>query len=800
MARRLASLLVIVGVVGLLGAFASVAMALEPPALSEVSVTGVGSESATLNAQIEDHETEASYRFEYGTGDCASNPCTSIPTSNAVVEASSGPVSVSQQLRYLEPGVTYHYRIVATNTAGDEASSDHTFHPFALTGNFELPDGRAWELVSPTDKNGGGVASVVTRIRAAASGNSVAYVSLAAFGDAQGLGTTAEYESVRDGAPGTSGWSTHSIMPKLEPTGQNAFFTLGRPIYTGEFSRDLTTGVLETSTNLSGDPNLENTANLYLRGNLETPGTGSYQTLSACSICTKPLVYSRNPRLVGASADFEHIAFEAWARLTSDAPNEPESCLTEGEECAPLLYEWNRGVVRYVGVLPAAEGGEPAPRSLGARAFVGQPEEPPASSVSADGSRILFTVPGSNFGSAGPLYMRVDHSSTIRISASENTGEPDPGASAVFQAANPNLSKVFFTSESQLTDTPGSGLYEYDSTKPAGHHLTLISGRPSSVLGVSQDGSYLYFITEELLLPGQAAFPSGAENGIYLWHDGTISLVGSVTNFDASYVDTPVQSLNGGSARVTPDGKHLLFSSLSGAGLTGYDQGCNGGCSELYLYSADSKTVRCVSCNPTGATATAEASFLMSTRQGGVGDVPHVNHPMSEDGRYVFFTTAERLVPEDHNGVQDVYEYDSQTEEVHLISSGMDSQPSYFMEASANGHDVFFTTFGRLVGWDVDNANDLYDARIDGGFPTPARPVECEGDACSAPFSAPTDPTPASATFSGPGNQESAAQKPTVKKKPRPVVKKKRPKIHKHVKPRKHIKRAKHAQAGRTHR
>jgi hypothetical protein len=255
--------------------------------------------------------------------------------------------------------------------------------------------------------------------------------------------------------------------------------------------------------------------------------------------------------------------------------------------------------------------------------------------------------------------------------------------------------------------------------------------------------------------------------------------------------------------RVTPDGKHLLFSSRSGAGLTGYDHGsCEGeACSELYLYSADGKKVKCVSCNPTGARAVAEASFTMSTRQGGVGDVPHVNHPMSEDGRYVFFTTAERLVPEDHNGVEDVYEYDSQTEEVHLISSGMDSQPSYFMETSADGHDVFFTTFGRLVGWDVDNANDLYDARIGGGFPVPGRPVECEGDACAAPFSAPTDPTPASATFSGPGNRESAApQRTTAKKKPRHALKKKRHKARKRVKHSKHVKRAKHAHAGRTHR
>jgi hypothetical protein len=799
MVRRLVGLPMVLGAIGLLTVFAGVANASELPVISGVSATSVASEDATLNAEIEDHNEEATYRFEYGPADCTSSQCVSVPVPDGAVSASGSPLAVSQQLHYLTPGATYHYRVVAINAAGEQASGDHTFHPFALAGNFKLPDNRAWELVSPVDKNGGGVASVVTRTRAAANGNSVAYVSLAGFGDVEGMGTTAEYESVRDATPGTQGWSTHSIMPKLEPISANSFFTRGRSVYAGEFSSDLTNGVLNTYTNVSGDTNLEYVTNLYLRRDLETPGAGDYQTLTICSICTKQLVFSQAPRLVGASANYDHVAFEAWARLTTDAPSEPESCVNEGQECAPLLYEWENGVVRYVGVLPASEGGEAAPRSIGGRSGTGQPEIPNGS-VSEDGSRVLFTVPSANYAPAGPLYMRIDHSSTARISASENEGEPDPNASAVFQAASSDLSKVFFTSGSQLTDTPGSGLYLYDSTKPEGHHLTLIGPGTQDILGASNDGEYVYFITGALLLPGQEAFPAGVENGIYLWHAGTISLVGSLNSFDASYGDGVGIGLDGGGARVTPDGKHLLFTSQSGAGLAGF-QGCEG-CAELYLYSADNGSLVCASCNPTGGRTTAEASFTMSTRQGGVGNVPHVNHPLSDDGRYVFFTTGERLVPEDHNGsVLDVYEFDSQTNEVHLISSGEGDQASYFMEASANGHDVFFTTFDRLVGWDIDNANDLYDARVGGGFPTPARPVECEGDACSTPFATPSDTTPSSSTFSGPGNQQAeGVSQPKAKPKPKAKKKKKAKKRHRHIHQKSNAKKAKRSQSGRTHR
>lgn len=800
MVRRVC-LPVVLAAMGLFMLSTNVVLAAEQPAIVGVWASNVGSEDATLNAEIEDHNEAATYRFEYGAADCASSVCASVPVPDGDLTASEGPVAVSRQLHYLTPGATYHYRVVANTPGGEQASQDHTIHPFALAGNLQLPDSRAWELVSPADKNGGGVAAVVSRTRAAANGNAVAYTSLAGFGDVEGMGTTAEYQSVRDATPGTKGWSTHSIMPKLDPISANSFFTRGRAAYEGEFSSDLTHGMLRAYADLSGDPNLANMTNMYMRSDLGTPGPGSYQTLTACSVCTTPLVFSRAPRWVGASASFDHAFFEAWSRLTADAPEEPSNCVTEGTKCAPLFYEWDNGIVRYVGVLPASEGGQDAIRSIGARSHAVEPFIPNGS-ISADGSRVLFTVPEANSAPAGPLYMRIDHSSTVRISASENSEEPNPSESAVFQAASSDLSKVFFTSESQLTGTPGSGLYLYDATKPEGHHLTLIGTRPEAVLGASSDGNYMYFITPELLLPAQEAFPPGAEYGVYLWHEGATSLVGSVTGNDANYEDGVGRALDGEDARVTKDGRHVVFISHSGIGLTGYDQGdCDEqGCADLYLYNADDQTVKCVSCNPTGAASTSESRFTISTRLGGVGDVAHVNNPISEDGHYVFFTTGERLVPEDHNGdVLDVYEYDSVTGQVHLLSSGRGSQPSFFMEASASGHDAFFTTFDPLVGWDTDEANDLYDARVGGGFPTPTRPVECEGDACSTPFAAPSDLTPASATFHGPANRQfEGSTQPKVKQKQKTKPKKRSKKHRKNQKA--NTKTAKHSQAGRTHR
>ena len=96
------------------------------------------------------------YRFEYG-------PSTSYgqvsPPGGASVGEGHGPVPVTQQLTGLQPGVTYHFRVVATNEWGTEVTDDSTFNFFPqdcpnayarqLTRAAYLPDCRAYELVSP---------------------------------------------------------------------------------------------------------------------------------------------------------------------------------------------------------------------------------------------------------------------------------------------------------------------------------------------------------------------------------------------------------------------------------------------------------------------------------------------------------------------------------------------------------------------------------------------------------------------------------------------------------------------------
>src|SRR6185312_6160435 len=96
---------------------------------------------------------------------------------------------------------------------------------------------------------------------------------------------------------------------------------------------------------------------------------------------------------------------------------------------------------------------------------------------------------------------------------------------------------------------------------------------------------------------------------------------------------------------------------------------------------------------------------------------------------------------------------------VSLISAGTSAEESAFLDASESGGDVFFLTAEKLLPQDVDSAEDIYDAHVCSEqtpclrTPVPA-PACTTADACRvAPAPQPAAfGSPASATFSGAGN------------------------------------------------
>ncbi|MGC1166408.1 MAG: hypothetical protein WA862_09885 [Solirubrobacterales bacterium] len=747
------------------------------PAIVGLWSADVGFGEATLKAQINPENSPTTYRFEYGPDASYGNS-----TAEIAVGSDNTDHTVGLVLNGLQPGATYHYRVIATNSIGISEAVDHAFTTFPpsppskadcpnqafRTGpSANLPDCRAYEMVSPVDKNGGDI-KVLGSVRdfparldqSSTGGERFAYSSVTAFGDAVSAPWTSQYMATRrEGEE----WSTKAISPPRESTSltDNSYGKFD--VQFKAFSADLSGGWLIHDT----EPALDGCAvpgvpNLYRHDNV----SGGYEALTTA----KPLTGAASqylPELQGLSTDGSHAVFRANAKLTENAANNTGYQLYEhvkGEGC---------GELRLVSVLP---NGTASPLQSSAGTGGPSPGESRdgtvAHAVSADGSRIFWT-PGPTTTGAGPLYVRIDGQETVRISI----------ADAQFWTAAADGSKAIYT--------VGKNLYEFDvETKTS----TLIAEGTKGVAGASEDASRIYFVSEDALGgEGEAGKPNlylheggGASSLVATLNGGGPTFSGGDLgpNFILFGFAVAQRAPISNGVRVTADGSHLAF--VSTESLTGYDNtdAVDGRPDlEIYLYDAETGKLACVSCNPSGARPTGRA---FGPQDGIVRRVAAQMPPgenqlfaprvLSEDGNRLFFESFEALLPRDTNGQADVYEWQraasqEECEErgaelfvpsaggcLSLISTGQSPSDSEIADASPDGSNVFIRTASSLLPQDPGQV-DVYDARVNGGLPQPpSPPAACEGEACQGPLAPPNDPTPASAAFQGAGN---------VKKKPK---------------------------------
>jgi hypothetical protein len=696
-----------------------------------------GGTEALLGGRVNPKNSATKYWVEYGTDSGYGN---SFPASEDA-DAGSGHEAqiLTQKVTGLTPATEYHFRLVAENAGGEETQGQDMNFETAPAGpatescdnntlrsennSTELPDCRAYEQVSPADKNGydAGTLRILPSYVAAEGGSALSFESYGAFGDSVGASTFNSYLSRR----GSSGWTTQALSPPVSAESVSGGF----PEFQ-YYTPDLKYAAVFTPANVLLAPGATpNGSNLYLRDN----STGTYRTLN---LGTGPGTGPGSISFVAAaSADGEHILFESSAALTADAP--------PGEY---NLYEWSDGQLRLVTIGP-----DGAPIPAGGTIEAGGRTSTTTHAMSEDGSRVVFK---SREGDFGQLYLYEDGQPTIEVSASRRS-TPDPGGPGIvrFQGASADTSQIYFIDSEALTEdaTPGRvALYRYDAdTKAlinleaslgAGHELA------EGVAAISEDGSYVYFHSDSKL---------------YLWHNGTNTLVGAVptgvTELEAFFT----------TYRVTGDGRYLTFQTPNR--LTAYDNTdalTGEGDSEVYLYDAALQRLTCVSCNPDGLAPDGSSNFPGPPRA-----QRNLQRGASEDGA-VFFNSSDALVPNDVNGKEDVYEW--KNGEAYLISSGTSGDSSYYASASKSGDDVFFATREPLVASDRDQLLDVYDARVGGGFPRAAQSTPCEGaEAChGSARSAPGFADPATAVLSGasalsPGARRLKAALKACKQKPK---------------------------------
>ena len=130
-------------------------------------------------------------------------------------------------------------------------------------------------------------------------------------------------------------------------------------------------------------------------------------------------------------------------------------------------------------------------------------------------------------------------------------------------------------------------------------------------------------------------------------------------------------------------------------------------------------------------------------------DAVRLPRNLSADGSRVFFETDQALVSTDTNAGRRVHVGGGGARRSPPVGPG----PSEFIDASRRARRVLHDA-PRLVGPDVDDQVDVYDARVGGGLAEQEVPPECVGDRCQAtptPRPTPSDPAP------GSGNAERTA-------------------------------------------
>ena len=602
-----------------------------------------------------------------------------------------------------------------------------------------LPDGRIYEQVTPEEKYGSEVYQPEARLllpgheapsittttypfQAAAEGSGIAFVAAPTVGgnEDQGWEGGNEYLARRSAA---GDWKQVVLSPEGSPS-----------IIFQAFSPNLATAFANSTEPLSS----------AAPGFGEQPEYfGNYDILYAANTASGedvPFFSTRPPHrsmtTFGTAGAFNRpgVSHNAGNRINHSGFLVFEGATGDGSH---LLFAANDALTEASEGRPAAEGGSAAEFESKNNLYESVDGRLRLVNVLPDSTtHVNATFGGDDFvnGSHGEKDIVLSRAisadgsrifwtdlNTGHIYVRENgTTTVEVSSTGEYQTASSDGSTMFYTS---------GDLYAYDVEN--GQTTDLTPGvSVEKVLGASENGDYVYYVT------------NGKE--IKLWHNGVSTLVMKAAPEEAE---------------VTPDGHSIAFTFTEVISF-------NERFVHVYVYDADTAALDCASCTSFGTVGT-----LPSSNRGNV----YKPRWLSADGSRVFFISAEGLVPQDTNDVDDVYEWErpgsgecmESSGCVYLLSGGTSTAHSGFLDASESGNDVFVVTRAKLVSGDEDDLFDVYDVRV--GSAPPAPPV-CTGTGCQGvPNPTPIFATPSSVTFEGVGNFAAPAKetkaKPKSKKK-----------------------------------
>jgi hypothetical protein len=725
------------------------ALCFGPPHVEAQPAQPIGYTELTVRGKVDPAGLSTHYRCQYGNTPGEYDHVASPPP----LAPSAGESEVECVLTDLAEGTAYHVRIVAENEAGVAAGADQEVVTLARraaepcpnaeyrTGlSAKLPDCRAYELVTPAETNGlspratdasdptRGFDHWPTSPHGAGGEQSLTYITSGTLPGFEGNGAVDGYRAARGtGEHPLDGWQSSLFGP----TYAQAQPGLGKipPLVQG-ISSDQSYSIWRIDP---VDSSAELNAGSYLHtpGGFETLGRGDLgEDLDAIGRYLSPngahVIFSSSEHLEptappsGLVALYDRAAGAAHAEVISldskDSPFSADATFMGTNEAGTAV------VFGVGGALYERRGGSTVEVAAAPATFAG---------ISEDGRRVFY-VASANGETAGALFV-----CDVGEGPCAGSGAHSPtqiAAAGIFANVSADGSHAFFSSEEALT-----GVEENENAEAA-------------ELGARNlyawDGASTRFVAR--LAPSdfaQAAFGGISAMNMKAW-TRAVGRPGPETG--RAFAPT----------RSTPSGE--VFAFQSHARLTAY---ANDGVGEIYLYDSSApagERLTCPSCDPSGASPGADALF--QDIGGNTATVAHIVVPnLTEDGKALFFTSRDRLLPEDANSAADIYEWRARGARwggapeavacdraggcLALISSGQGERDSYLYGMSADGRDVFFRTLEKLLGADVAGSASIYDAREGGGVPEAVEAAPCQGDACQGQGAeAPSLPVPLSAS------------------------------------------------------
>ncbi len=516
----------------------------------------------------------------------------------------------------------------------------------ALSGFREyLPDCRAYEMVSPVFKDGSKLSAAL--ISASGMGLLGSSNGVSIGGSQNGGGNQGVFYQLSRSGPE---WAALAITPpaSLFPTQEflAASPNLGQTLW-----------LLRTPAQSFFTEDLyvrEGDGSLGMVGPLIPPAAAAGDPAGEFG----QFAFRGRVDYADASADLSHVLF----KIKAGGPLWPGDT-TDTEKDTWSLYEYtdvNQHAPELVGVDAEGRLLSDCETSLGS-----QGGRDIYNAMSTGGATVFFTAVGHSAGTGicptsaeapevSELYARLDRVESVPISepsAQECAACETPASEALgrrpaeFTGASEDGSKVFFLTEQELLpEATGMNLYEYDFDNPRSNQGTGRIVRVSAgstepemqgVARVSEDGSHVYFVAEGVLTEGPNAGgrePIEGEDNLYVFER------------DATH----------------PAGHVAFIATLcSGEEKSGSISGVN-------------------QCPAAGPSEGDSRDWSM-----GLGDARPVQ--TTPEGRFLVFQSMADLTPGDKGEEPQIFEYDAATEELVRVSAG---RPGYEEEASTHASSI----------------------------------------------------------------------------------------------------------------